>query len=87
MSAVLFAGDTILPKHMPLKIQEVSEMIVELPSSLKDVSKQAKYKAEKELISKVLKDAHWNKSKASRILKVDYKTLHTKIKEYSIGRS
>ena len=85
-SAVLLASDTILPQHMPLKIQDVLKQSVELPTTLKKVGKQAKCKAEKELITKVLREVNWNKSKASRILKVDYKTLYNKIKEYDIER-
>lgn len=86
-SAVLLARDAILPQHMPLKIQEALKQSIELPSTLKKVGKEAKCKAEKELITKVLKEVHWNKSKASKILKVDYKTLYNKIKEYNIVRS
>ena len=86
-SAVLLANDTILPQHMPLKIQEVLKQSVELPTTLKKVGKQAKFKAEKELITKVLKEVNWNKSKASKMLKVDYKTLYNKIKEYDIERT
>jgi DNA-binding NtrC family response regulator len=51
------------------------------------VAKEAKRKAEKELITKVLIEVNWNKSKASKILKVDYKTLFSKIKEYNIVRN
>ncbi len=86
-SAVLLASDTILPQHMPLKIQEVLKQSVELPTTLKKVGKQAKCKAEKELITKILKEVNWNKSKASKMLKVDYKTLYNKIKEYNIERT
>lgn len=86
-SAVLLASDTILPQHMPLKIQEVLTQSIELLTTLKKVGKQAKGKAEKELIMKVLKEVNWNKSKASKILKVDYKTLYNKIKEYDIERT
>jgi len=86
-SAVLLAGDTILPKHLPEKIQAIHEESIGLQGSLKQVSKQAKRKVEKELIAKVLKKANWNKSKASKILNVDYKTLYYKIKEYNIKRS
>jgi len=86
-SAVLLASDTILPQHMPLKIQDVLKQSVELPTTLKKVGKQAKCKAERELITKVLKEVNWNKSKASKILKVDYKTLYNKIKEYDIERT
>ncbi len=86
-SAVLLANDTILPQHVPQKIQDVLKQSVELPTTLKKVGKQAKCKAEKELIMKVLKEVNWNKSKASKMLKVDYKTLYNKIKEYDIERT
>ncbi len=86
-SAVLLAADTILPQHMPLKIQEVLKQSIELPGTLKKVGKEAKHKAEKALIAKVLNEVNWNKSKASKILKVDYKTLYNKIKEYNIERT
>jgi DNA-binding NtrC family response regulator len=86
-SATLLAGDIILPQHMPLKIQETIEQNIEAPLSLKKVAKHARYKAEKELITKVLNEVNWNKSRAAKILKVDYKTLYNKIKEYNIGRS
>jgi len=85
-STVLLAGDTILPQHLPLKIQEVREHKIELLSPLKKISKQAKYKAERELITRVLREVNWNKSMASKMLKVDYKTLYYKIKEYNISR-
>ena len=86
-SSVLLASDSILPQHMPLKIQEVLNQSIELQTTLKKVGKQAKGKAEKELITKVLSEVNWNKSKASKILKVDYKTLYNKIKEYDIERT
>ena len=86
-SAVLLASDTILPQHMPLKIQQVLEKNIDLHSPLKKAAKEAKRKAEKELITKVLIEVNWNKSKASKILKVDYKTLFSKIKEYNIVRN
>jgi DNA-binding NtrC family response regulator len=85
-SAVLLTENKILPRHMPLKIQEAKDQDFELPTSLKKVGNLAKRKAEKELIIKVLKEVKWNKNKASKILKVDYKTLYNKIKEYNIDK-
>jgi len=87
-SAILLAEDTILPQHLPQKIQAVKDEVRlrELKGSLKEVSKKATQRIEKELITKVLKEVHWNKSKASRLLNVDYKTLYNKIKEYGIKR-
>jgi len=59
--------------------------------SLKSVRKKAVDHIEKEVISQVLKSTDWNRSKASKILKVSYKTLLNKIAELNIlppsGRS
>lgn len=87
-SAVLLAEDTILPQHLPQKIQAVRDEVrlSELKGPLKEVSKRATQKIEKELITKVLREVHWNKSKAAKLLNVDYKTLYNKIKEYGIKR-
>jgi DNA-binding NtrC family response regulator len=32
----------------------------------------------------VLKRTNWNKAKAARLLKINYKTLYLKIKEYDL---
>jgi len=53
--------------------------------ALKDVRKKALGIVEKEVISSVLKRTGGNKSKASRILAVSYKTLLSKIKELDIS--
>lgn len=52
--------------------------------SLKAVKKKAVDRVEKEVISYVLKKTDWNRSKASKILKVSYKTLLNKISELEI---
>ena len=53
--------------------------------SLKSVKKKAVDKVEREVISYVLEKTDWNRSKASKILKVSYKTLLNKISELGIG--
>jgi transcriptional regulator with GAF, ATPase, and Fis domain len=53
--------------------------------SLKGISRQAANEAERELISHVLEKTGWNRSRASRILKVSYKTLLQKIGELDIA--
>lgn len=55
--------------------------------SLHDVVSRCIEGAEKNLIKKVLKQTDGNKSQASKILKVDYKTLHYKIKKYGIDHN
>jgi transcriptional regulator with GAF, ATPase, and Fis domain len=52
--------------------------------ALKKISKKATNQAERELISFVLVKTGWNRSKASRILHVSYKTLLQKIEELAI---
>ncbi|MCP3890135.1 MAG: hypothetical protein GY702_14880, partial [Desulfobulbaceae bacterium] len=52
--------------------------------SLKRSSKQATSLVEKEIISQVLKHTAWNRMKATKILKISYKTLLYKINDYSI---
>jgi len=53
--------------------------------SLKKIKKQASDKIEKEVISYVLSKVAWNRSKASKILKISYKTLLYKINELDIS--
>jgi len=52
--------------------------------ALKKIRKKATNQAERELISFVLIKTGWNRSKASRILNVSYKTLLQKIEEFAI---
>lgn len=53
--------------------------------SLKAAKKKAVDRVEREIISFVLTKTDWNRSKASRILKVSYKTLLNKITELNIS--
>ncbi|MDD2388940.1 MAG: sigma-54 dependent transcriptional regulator [Desulfobacterales bacterium] len=52
--------------------------------SLKKTKKKAMDKIEKKIIAHVLSQTGWNRSKASRILKISYKTLLYKISELNI---
>jgi two-component system response regulator AtoC len=52
--------------------------------SLKKVRKRAMDKVEKEVIAYVLGKTGWNRSKATKILKISYKTLLYKIKDLGI---
>lgn len=61
------------------------ELFQQKTFSLKSVKKKAVDKIEKEVISLVLDKTDWNRSKASKILKVSYKTLLNKIAELGIS--
>jgi DNA-binding NtrC family response regulator len=53
--------------------------------SLKEIADAAAADAEKRAISEVLQRTGGNKSQAARLLRVDYKTLHLKVKRYGLG--
>ncbi len=57
-----------------------------LPSSLKDVARQAARSAEREAIAKVLEDTRWNRVKAAKLLQISYRALLYKIKEVGLDR-
>ncbi len=52
--------------------------------SLKEIRRQAVDRIEKEAISYILEKTGWNRSKASKILKISYKTLLYKIQDLNI---
>jgi DNA-binding NtrC family response regulator len=52
---------------------------------LKHIKKKVFQKIEKELISFVLEKTFWNRSKASEILEISYKSLLTKIDEFGLN--
>jgi two-component system nitrogen regulation response regulator GlnG len=54
-------------------------------SSLKELAQAATEDAEGRAIRTALEAARGNKSEAARLLRVDYKTLHLKMKQYGIS--
>lgn len=52
--------------------------------SLKEIAIRAAAEAEREAIRLALRATRGNKSEAARLLRVDYKTLHLKMKRYGI---
>lgn len=52
--------------------------------SLKEVHREAVRKAEREVISRALEHTSWNRKKAADIVKVSYKSLLHKIREFNI---
>jgi DNA-binding NtrC family response regulator len=55
--------------------------------SLKKIINQLSQETERRIILEVLKKTNWNKAKAARLLKINYKTLYLKIKEYDLHPS
>jgi DNA-binding NtrC family response regulator len=56
----------------------------EVRLSLKEIAGRAAAEAERQAIRLALQATRGNKSEAARFLRVDYKTLHLKIKHYGI---
>jgi two-component system nitrogen regulation response regulator GlnG len=52
--------------------------------NLKEIVRCGTQSIEREVIAQVLKHTGGNKAKAARILQIDYKTIHTKVKDYRI---
>jgi DNA-binding NtrC family response regulator len=52
--------------------------------SLREAAREAAREAERRVISQALRQAHGNKSQASRLLQTDYKTLYLKMKALGI---
>jgi two-component system nitrogen regulation response regulator GlnG len=89
--AVLVCADLIRPGHLiGLSAGESAAAAVEpelaLPVglSLKEVTDTAVADAEKRAIRQVLRATRGNKTEASRVLRIDYKTLHLKMKRHRI---
>src|SRR5947209_5962278 len=89
--ASLLAADVIEPEH--LSVLPVDPPLSTAPpgepatagSSLKELAQAATVDAEGRAIRTALQTARGNKSEAARLLRVDYKTLHLKMKQYGIS--
>ena len=57
----------------------------ELRFSLREIAGRAAAEAERQAIRLALHATRGNKSEAARLLRVDYKTLHVKIKQFGIS--
>lgn len=83
---ILCDGDIITSEHIVLTQRSVPDSTEQslLEGTLEDVAKKALRVAETQCIVEALRKTRGNKSKAAEILRVSYKTLLTKIKEYGI---
>ena len=57
----------------------------EVRFSLREIAGRAAAEAERQAIRLALRATRGNKSEAARLLRVDYKTLHLKMKQYGIS--
>ncbi len=95
--AVLMAEDVVTEEHLSLNtkvhVAVSTDDLLALSStigqngasiSLRDIVRSSTVHAERAVISTALRRSGGNKAKAARLLHVDYKPLHSKVKEYGI---
>jgi DNA-binding NtrC family response regulator len=89
--AVLLTSDVVRPEHLagvyaesPLASLPAAPGAPPLGLSLKEIADMATQQAERQAIREALRATGGNKSETARRLKVDYKTLHIKMKQYGI---
>jgi DNA-binding NtrC family response regulator len=96
--AIIMAEDIILPEHLPDFVAEnkvdanlnpasvsgEGNNIFPTDFSLKNHIDQLSRDAERRIILEMLKKTNWNKAEAARLLKMNYKTLYLKIKEFKL---
>ncbi len=90
--AVLLSDDIITDKHLDINRASVSKQsstpkikkILQGDCSYKDILHQQIGALERDVISQALEYSGGNKAKAARLLRIDYKTIHTKIKHLGI---
>jgi transcriptional regulator with GAF, ATPase, and Fis domain len=89
---VLLAEETVTEKDIEIKRVDVPGMAF-TPKvqgapwknlSLKTIIQESVDAVEREVLAEVLKSTGWNKAKAARLLQVDYKTIHMKVKKFGI---
>lgn len=83
-AALLAAGNEVLQSHLDLGAGDRSGRAPGGVMPLKEVSSHAAREAERAAIRDALKLSSGNKTRTAAVLKVDYKTLLTKIRAYNL---
>lgn len=86
-AVILLQGDIITERELPLSI---TQSIDKHPSTTSDIPKDLSSKSlediEKDAILEALKTAGGNKSKAARLLKLNRRTLYSKLEKFGISK-
>jgi two-component system, NtrC family, response regulator HydG len=89
--ASLLASELIEPEHLSVlpvdspPATTFHEEPAQAESSLREIAEAARVDAEQQAIRRALRASRGNKSEAARLLRVDFKTLHLKMKQYGIS--
>jgi transcriptional regulator with GAF, ATPase, and Fis domain len=91
-SAVLFAESTIEEQHLVILDEPAAEAAGPEPhrdfdpgAPLKESVQRVVMQVERDILQRVLKETQGNKAQAARLLRIDYKTIHKKVREYGIA--
>ncbi len=93
-AALLADDETITEKHLELHSSAATARTASAPNnktapfeglSLKEIVSRNTVSVEREVLLKMLRHTGGNKAKAARILQIDNKTVHTKIKQLGIN--
>jgi two-component system nitrogen regulation response regulator GlnG len=91
--AVLQSQDWVTPNHLVLgsmpdaastDVNEGKGEVAWSGLSLREIVQKTTADVESKILAKVLRKTGGNKAKAARLLQIDYKTIHSKIKQYGI---
>lgn len=87
--AVLLADEIITEEHLDvMKVSGLANCNAQAASypdlPLKEITRRNTIALEREILTRVLRKTGGNKAKAARLLQIDYKTIHSKVKEYGI---
>lgn len=90
--AVLLADELVTEKHLDLERGPKTPAVFKPKAmemgwdkfSLKEIVRRTSIALERDVLCDVLEKVGGNKAKAARLLKIDYKTIHSKIKQYGI---
>lgn len=90
--AVLLAEDVIVPEQLDLRpMPEPASASASLDErswegrSLKEIVQSASAAVERDVVSEALRKSGGNKAKAARMLHIDNKTIHAKIRRYAVS--
>jgi two-component system response regulator AtoC len=76
---------SVLPIPRGLETDEPPKTLKNL--TLKRVGREAAEFAEKEFIERALRETHWNRKEAAKVLQISYKALLYKIKKYRLNET
>lgn len=87
--AALLASETVELEHLDLDTAVLPSATLQAAPGcsglpLKELVRRNIQQVERQALESALHEAQGNKAMAARLLRIDYKTIHTKIKEYGI---